>query len=174
MNDIKNEALDWNDILNSDGKAFTLLPEGEYEFEVVGFERGSFPGNNNMCACNKAKLTLKIKTEQGDVTISDDLILHRKMEWRLSQFFRSIGLKKKGEKITMNWNAVTGAKGKARIKVESYKDKSGNDKKVNGIDRYLDYEGSETPVETQNGKVQSINDWLDNDDSEEDVPLPFF
>lgn len=174
MNDNKNEALDWNEILSSDGKDFTLLPEGIYEFEIAGFERGTFPGNKNMCPCNNAKLTLKIQTEQGTSIIYDDLILHKKMEWRLSQFFRCIGLKKRGEKITMNWNAVPGATGKIQIKVETYTDRNGNERKINKVEKYLDYEVTEIPIEKTSRENQSTYDWLKIDENEPDIELPYF
>ena len=136
----KASALGWNDVLENDGAEYTVLPEGEYRFQVVGFERGSFPGSDKMCACNKAQLKLQIISGQGTVIVYDDLILHKKMEWRLSSFFRSIGQKKKGERITMNWNTVPGSEGYAYIVVNKYTDKNGNVRQNNKVGKYLDYD----------------------------------
>ena len=37
------------------------------------------------------------------------------MEWKISAFFRSIGLKKHGEKLKMKWNETIGCKGRAHV-----------------------------------------------------------
>ena len=141
----QNQVLDWDGVLENDGSEFPLLPEGDYPFEVTGFERGSFPGSEKMCACNKATLTLKIDSEQGTANIFDDLILHKRMEWKLSQFFRAIGQKKKGERVTMNWNAVIGSRGRAHIVVNKYTDRNGQERENNKVGKYLDYDESLIP-----------------------------
>ena len=138
----QNQVLDWDGVLENDGSDFTVLPEGDYAFEVTDFERGSFPGSEKMCACNKATLTLRIEAEQGTANVFDDLILHKRMEWKLSQFFRAIGQKKKGERVTMNWNAVIGARGRAHIIVNKYTDKNGQEKENNKVGKYLEYDES--------------------------------
>ena len=141
----QNQVLDWDGVLENDGSDFTVLPEGDYAFEVTGFERGSFPGSEKMCACNKATLTLKIEAEQGVANVFDDLILHKRMEWKLSQFFRAIGQKKKGERVTMNWNAVIGARGRAHIIVNKFTDKNGQERENNKVGKYLEYDESLMP-----------------------------
>ena len=57
-----------------------------------------------------------------------DLILSKALNWKLSAFFRSIGQKKRGEKITMDWNKVLGAKGRAHIKQKVYTNQAGEEK----------------------------------------------
>lgn len=141
----QNQVLDWDGVLENDGSEFTVLPEGDYVFEVTSFERGSFPGSEKMCACNKATLTLKIDADQGVANVFDDLILHKRMEWKLSQFFRSIGQKKKGERVTMNWNAVIGSRGRVHIVVNKYTDKNGQERENNKVGKYLEYDESLMP-----------------------------
>lgn len=158
-----NNLLDWDSVLEDDGKELVTLPEGDYVFEVVEFQRGSFPGSEKMCPCNKATLTLKISTAQGTATVYDDLILHKVMEWKLSAFFRSIGQKKKGQRVIMNWQAVPGAKGRAHIVVNKYTDKNGVERENNKVGRYLDYD--DEAMRQADGFV-SIED-------EKDYELPF-
>lgn len=141
----QNQVLDWDGVLENDGSEFPVLPEGDYAFEVTGFERGSFPGSEKMCACNKATLTLKVESEEGSTNIFDDLILHKRMEWKLSQFFRAIGQKKKGERVTMNWNAVIGARGRAHFVVNKYTDRNGQERENNKVGKYLEYDESLMP-----------------------------
>lgn len=138
----QNQVLDWDGVWENAGFEFPVLPEGDYTFEVTCFERGSFPESKKMCACNKATLTLKIESEQGTANVFDDLILHKRMEWKLSQFFHTIGQKKKGERVTMNWNAVIGSRGKAHILVNKYTDRNGQGRENNKVGKYLGYDES--------------------------------
>ena len=136
----QNVALDWGDTLESDGQEFVTLPEGDYNFTVTGFERGRFPGSAKMSACNKASLTLQVETKDGIAIVHTDLILNRVMEWQLSAFFRSIGQKKHGERLVMDWTRVVGSKGRAHFKPRNYTDKDGNQRQANNVDRYIDYD----------------------------------
>ena len=45
MYDNRNMCMDWNDAIESDGQEYVLLEEGDYNFEVVDFERGRYPGS---------------------------------------------------------------------------------------------------------------------------------
>ena len=64
----------------------------------------------------------------GVASMKFDLILSKSLTWKVSAFFRSIGQKKRGEKITMDWNKVLGAKGRAHIKQKVYTNQSGEEK----------------------------------------------
>ena len=105
-----NLAMDWNDAIEDDGQEFILLEEGDYNYVVRDFERGHFPGSAKLPACNKATLTLEVETREGSAFVKTDLILCRTLEFRISSFFRSIGQKKHGERLVMNWNKVVGAR----------------------------------------------------------------
>ncbi len=135
-----NVGMDWNDTIENDGQEFIILPEGDYNFTVSGFERGRFPGSAKMQACNKASLTLQVETENGIASCRTDLILNRMLEWKISAFFRSIGRKKHGERLVMDWNNLIGAKGRAHFKPRPYLDKDGKEKQANDVDRYIDYD----------------------------------
>ena len=131
--------MDWGDTIENDGQEFIVLPEGDYTFTVTNFERGRFPGSNKIPPCNKATLTINIDNDKGVATSRFDLILYRTLEWKIASFFRSIGQKKHGEKVAMDWNKVVGARGRAHIKPRSYT-KDGEERQVNDVDRFLDYE----------------------------------
>ena len=131
-------AFAWDDEIVKDDE-FELWPEGEYDFEVKVFSRGYFDGSDKMSACPKADLTLEILDpatgRKGQIL--DSLFLNSKAEWRLSQFFTSIGQKKKGEPLRMNWNTVFGSKGRLKLVVNKYVDKNGNTKENNRVGSYL-------------------------------------
>ena len=93
----KDLLIDWDDIIETDGQEFVLLPDGEYNFTVTNFERGRFPGGAKIPACNKATITAQVETPQGVAIVKFDLLLYRTLEWRISAFFRRIGQKMHGE-----------------------------------------------------------------------------
>jgi len=138
MMDNKNMLMDWNDAIEEDGQKYVLLPEGDYNFTVTNFERGRFPGGPKVPACNKATITVQVDTKEGIATVKFDLLLYRSLEWRISSFFRCIGQKKHGEKLTMDWNKVIGSKGRAHFKQRSYTNNQGEEKFTNDIDRFID------------------------------------
>ena len=145
INDQEQKALDWDDSIQNDGQDFIILAEDDYNYTVTGFERGHFPGSQKIPACNKASLTLRINTDKGSAICHTDLILYSSLEWRLAGFFRSIGMKKKGERLVMDWTRVQGAVGRAHFKPRTYKAKDGSDRTVNNLDYYIDYDEENFP-----------------------------
>ena len=132
--------LDWYDSIESDGQEFILLPDGEYNFTVTNFERGRFPGGAKVPPCNKATITVQVDSKEGVATVKFDLLLYKSLEWKLSAFFRSIGQKKHGEKLSMDWNKVVGSKGRGYFKQKTYTNQSREDRTYNDLDRFIDYD----------------------------------
>lgn len=135
MDGTMDRELGWNDTIEKDSD-FILLPEGDYSFTVENFERGRHNGSDKLPPCNKAILMIKIISSEGEVTIRHNLFLHTKTEGMLSAFFSSIGQKKKGEKFTMNWNAVTGAAGRCKVGIHEFTGDDGKQKRYNQIVRF--------------------------------------
>lgn len=139
-------ALDWEDTIVKDGEDFSLVPAGDYYFEVKKFERGRFNGSEKMPACHQATLTIEVDDGKGNKTsILHTLLLHTKTEWRLSQFFAAIGQKKKGQPLRMDWNRVVGSRGKCKVFIDKYKTQGGVERESNKIDKF--YPADETPVQ---------------------------
>ena len=141
MADINNMIMDWGDTIESDGQQFVLLPEGDYTFTVANFERGSFNGSDKIPACPMAKLTLRVDAGQhGQVDVPANLFLYKPQEWKLAAFFRSIGHKKHGEKLVMDWQRTIGAHGRCHIKPRSFTGRDGQVRETNEITNYIDYD----------------------------------
>ena len=139
MADTIERELGWDDEIENDS-SFTLFPEGDYPFVVVSYSRGRYTGSEKIPPCPQATLTLQIlggsKKGLGVQTLTTNLMLHTKMEWKLCEFFRSIGQRKHGEKLRMDWNKVPGATGMCRIiQVPGRKDPT---KIFNQIDYFID------------------------------------
>jgi hypothetical protein len=144
--------LDWNSPIENDGPEFILLPEGDYDFEVVTFERGRHNGSEKLPPCPKAVVHIKINTPEGTTTtIKHNLFLHSITEGMLCAFFAGIGQRKKGEKLTMNWNTVPGSKGRAKIGIRNFTADDGKTLQFNEIKKF--YEPPEvTPGNFQAGR----------------------
>lgn len=135
-----NEALDWDSEISNDGQDYVILPKGEYVFQVVDLEKGRHGGSEKLPPCPKATLTLEVKTADGVARIRHNLFLHRTTERYLSEFFRSIGMKAKGEHMKMDWNKVPGAWGRGRFEPRSYIGNDGQEHHANDLVKFLDYD----------------------------------
>jgi len=123
MNEKTERALDWEDEIEQDSAEFTVFPEGDYDFEVTGFERARYQGGEKIPPCNKAIIKIKIKDGEKSTTINHNLLLYSTLEWRISEFFISIGMKKKGEKVAPKWGNVIGSTGRAKIGIRKWENK---------------------------------------------------
>ncbi len=148
MEDNRNISFDWDDEITVDGNGgeYTLLPEGDYPFVVLGFEKAMYDGGAKIPSCKMAKVKLRFTGAEGSTTIEQNLFLHSKMEWQLSAFFGAIGQKKKGEPLKMDWSNIIGAEGYARLYIDNYVKKDGTQGQSNKI-KYFIYK-DEAPVLT--------------------------
>lgn len=132
------KEFSWDDEISNDS-TFVLLPKGEYDFEVKLFERGRHPGSEKLPPCNKAILTLKIFDGNGnECELKHNLFLHSKCEGMLCSFFTAIGQRKRGEPLKMNWQTVTGAKGRCKIDVREWTSNNGNVLQSNEIKSFIE------------------------------------
>lgn len=145
INDIGTE-LGWDDTIEKESADFILLPEGDYQFTVKSFERARHPGSDKLPPCNKAIIFCEIKDALGTVSISKQLFLHTKTEGLLSSFFSSIGQKKKGEKLQMNWASVIGATGRCKVGIRDWVSEKGETMHSNEIKRFYPNDEPSAPT----------------------------
>lgn len=137
-------ALGWGDQITQENQ-FVLLPAGDYRFEIKKFERGNFEGSEKISACPKAIITFEVTAPDGSsATLTENYLLHTKMEWKLSEFFAAIGMKQKGQPAVMQWSQdLIGKTGVCKVIVHKYK-KDGEDRETNRIDKL--YPSYDQPV----------------------------
>ena len=135
MNEVLDRELSWDDEIEKDSE-FILLPEGDYTFTVTQFERARFDGSEKLTPCPMAIVHLAIDNEQGNVTVQHRLMLHSKLEGMLSAFFSSIGLKKKGEKLKMDWTKVPGSSGRCKLGIRNWTNANGEPMQSNEVKRF--------------------------------------
>ena len=144
------DILDWDaELDDDDSKSPSLLPAGEYSFKVVSMERGWFNGSAKLPPCNQAVLKLKLTGDDGQTgCLTDKIKLCKKLLFKLSDFFKSIGMKKSGEAIKMDWDSVPGATGRVLIEVAEIPSQFGP-LKINRVKKYLPMESLATPFTTK-------------------------
>lgn len=145
----------WEDTIENEGSDFVLLPEGDYEFTVTKVDRGRHNGSDKLPPCNKAIVSITVWGENDKAELTENLMLCNRMEWKLSQFFLSLGLKKHGEPLKMNWQAAVGKKGKCHVYIDNYKNKNGEDRQSNKIKKFYAYDEDVQTVKPNNGTSQS-------------------
>lgn len=135
---VEERELGWDDQIENDGPDFILLPAGDYDFVVTEFERQRHNGSEKLPPCNKAVVSLKFEAPEGTTTVKHNLFLHTKTEGMLCAFFTAIGQRKKGEKLTMNWNSVVGSTGRAKLKVREWTNEKGELKQFNEVQKFYE------------------------------------
>lgn len=164
-------VYDWDSEISADGQDFSPLPEGDYIYEVTELKKEFFQGSAKVPACPRAALTLKVYSEDmsRSVTVYESLLLCAKMEWRVSGFLRSVGLKKHGQTVRPNWGDMVGKSGAAHFIVEDYTGNDGQVRKRNKLTTYLDKEGA-SPIAP--APVKSADDFATiPNGSPEEIPF---
>ena len=132
--------LGWNDVIENDSPEFVILPDGDYNFEVVDFERGRHNGSEKLPPCNKAIVHIRIEGKEGVSIIKHQLFLHTITEGMLCAFFAGIGQRQKGEKMKMNWSRVVGSTGRAKIGTRKWTNDEGKEMVFNEVKKFYEPE----------------------------------
>lgn len=129
--------LDWDEAIELNPSTFVLLPEGEYDFKVIKFERQRHDGSAKLPPCPKAAITVEVSGVNGTTQITHNLFLHTKTQGLLSAFAISIGQGKQGDVVKLDWSKVLGATGRAKVAVRKYTKKDGTEAETNDIKEFL-------------------------------------
>lgn len=139
MAEFENELFDWDSEIESDGQEYVTVQPGDYAFTVTKVERQNYPGNVNsggkIPACQMALVTGSIDVPKGTATFRERLYLCKSFEWKLSSFFRCLGMKKHGEKLRMNFPGAVGKRGMAKFGIHEH-----NGNTYNQVEQYYDYD----------------------------------
>lgn len=138
-------AMGWDDEITAEAKEYTLLPVGTYQFIIKdNFVRSKTSGNGKLPVCNKADITLTINYEGKEVKVTTSLILHKSLEWKISQFFECIGMKQKGVPFRPDWDGIIGKTGTVKISHREY-----NDAIYNNVKEFVINDNAPAPSQPQ-------------------------
>lgn len=128
---MSDSTYDWNSKVPAEAeqKEFSVPPIGDYNFMVMSAEK-TFSSNGN------PMIKVRLDLQGADGSVFDNLVISDKMMWKLVTFFESIGLKKKGEELSLSIgeaaDKAVGLEGFCKIKHETYNGKLGAK-----VDKYL-------------------------------------
>lgn len=148
-----NELFDWDSEIESDGQEYITVEPGDYVFTVKSVERKQFPGSDKMPACNMVQVNGEIPTPKGPATFRENLYLTKRNEWKLSGYFRCLGMKKHGEKLRMDFPGSIGRKGYAKFVNRVY-----NGNTYNQVDKFYDYDPAKMNGGNGGGKYTEVKD----------------
>lgn len=132
--DYRGKEIGWDEEVEK-GSEYTLLPAGDYDFVVESFERSRYEGSDKVPPCGRALLKIRIDATEGTTVMNESLLLYDRMQWKLAEFFLSIGAEEKDGRVKMNWQMVPQSTGRATIEVRP--DKNDSNKKYNHVKKFL-------------------------------------
>lgn len=143
------EEIGYEGTIEDEGSEFVLLPEGDYDFTVSKVVRTRHEASANLPECNEVDVELTVWGPQDKTIITERFFLVRKFEWKLSQFFLSLGLKKHGEQLVMRWN-IEGQRGKCKVFIDKYQKRDGTGEgQSNKIKKFYAYDENVQTVSPQ-------------------------
>lgn len=144
-------ALDWDSSIENKNE-YNLMPAGtEVDFTVREIEKG----RNVKWNCPMMKIKMECTNpECGKTTVFEQISLHTKAQFFITQFFAAIGLLNRNEKksIAAMVKDAIGLRGRARLKIDTWEGKDGNKYSSNKIDRYLIVENAR-PMRDMSGSA---------------------
>ncbi|MBL1228738.1 hypothetical protein IW492_05765 [Enterococcus sp. BWB1-3] len=135
----ENEFLDWNGGFIAEENSFTLLPAGEYQFTVVNMEKKFYDGKSDKIpnGAPYTELSLEVNAVEGKTVIKERLYMMKKFQWKLTEFFSSIGQNPViGQSFNPNWNTVIGSNGQVKLEVNTYTSQ-GEERKNNRVKEFV-------------------------------------
>ena len=139
----KDEALNWDSVIEDIPKEeYQQLEDGEYNFVVSTMEQDKWkPETKNVGGFPYALLTIAIMDKNNEQigSIKTYLTLSVKNQWRIREFFASIGYPiESGKAFAPKWTKVEGAKGRCKVKKDDFVGRNGEKIKSNKIEKFLE------------------------------------
>jgi hypothetical protein len=119
-------AFGWDDTIQNDS-SYVVVPEGDYNFRIIGFQRGHHGGSDKIGPCPKAILDVEIWNGPNKAVVTVNLFLHSATEGILCEFFTAIGQRKPGEQLKPRWDQIVGSTGTCKVANRVYNGNTYND-----------------------------------------------
>lgn len=91
----RGQAFGWDDEATVEDSSYEVLPEGTYDYEVTGFDRGRYEGSANMAPCPMAKVRIRCTDTEGTTASGTGFVnfyLNSKTLWKITAFLKSTGI----------------------------------------------------------------------------------
>lgn len=112
--------LDWDSTIDQDEQqAFTVLDEGDYDFQIDHVDKSIVGDNSEKYSGAKMAvvyMNVRVPGQDQEIQLRENFILHSNFAWKIGSLLVCVGLKKKGEAINGNyWNKLPGMRGRCHI-----------------------------------------------------------
>lgn len=120
-------------------EGFVLLDAGNYPFTVEKAERGYHNGSANLPACDKAVVTFAVRGNDGQTAhVKENFFLAETTIWKVAQLFESLGMRRHGDPLKIDFDGAVGKSGTCKVVVEDWTGNNGEAKQSNRIEAYLE------------------------------------
>ena len=89
-----NRPLGWDEDFVVQESDFVTLEEGDYDFEIVSFERTQYSGSDKVPPCMRLDVKLRVTDGVNTTTLTEKMFLLQKFAWKLSDLLVSVGAAK--------------------------------------------------------------------------------
>jgi len=91
----ENRPIGWDEeFIVQEENEFITLEEGDYDFEIVNFERTQYSGSDKVPPCMRLDVKIRVTDGIKSTTITDKIFLIQKFAWKLSDLLAAVGLAK--------------------------------------------------------------------------------
>lgn len=143
--DEMNRAIGWDEDITADEPEYKILPDGDYDFKVLNFERSQYGGSEKLPPCMKIQVTFECSDGINIGKINENFYLVKSNEWRIGSFLCALGLKKKGEitKPSMIGKSI-GLSGRCKVATRKWTGQNGQENTSNNIKEF--YAKADAPM----------------------------
>lgn len=110
-----------------------VFEPGDYEFTVKNIDR-----TVNDDGYNRVIVDLEVTDGEHTSVVKDFITLKSTVIWKIAAYFRSLGMKKHGENIKMDWKGSIGKNGTLTLLKEERVSKKNTKYVINTVRTYLD------------------------------------
>ena len=132
------QELAWDATITEDSNDFEPFEPGVYMFRVDKIEKARSKGNDKNPPCNMAKVTIELSDGQRKSRTTDYILLRQDLQWKIGQYFVALGMKKKGEPFSVNFDGSINKEGFVEVEKEPYTNREGKTRYRNRIVSYLE------------------------------------
>ena len=115
-------------------KQFANTPNGEVQVRELGWGDEITQDSNNFDPFENGIYMFTVKEYEKTF---DNLVLRNDLEWKIGQFFLSIGMKKENKRARIDFDGAIGKSGYVKVEKKAYTNRDGQTRWRNEIARYL-------------------------------------
>lgn len=144
MDDNMNRAIGWDEEFTESEPEFQTLPEGDYDFTIMNFERSQYGGSEKIPPCMKITVTFQCTNGVDSGRFDENYYMTHKTIWRFGQLLDAVGLKHKDEPAKPSYiQKGIGLTGRMKVSVRKW---TNNGKEYTGNTVKEFYTKSENPM----------------------------